>query len=524
MQGIGAEALIAAVRRSAVPVIIAIVTGAVAMVILQQLAGAQYSASARVLVPEAPISKVITGTSAYVDPATQQQTEIELANAPQVFDRAAAATQNHYGSADVVRSASSISGQPGDILAFSATAKTPDAAVGIANAVARGYIAWHASLTADAVDKSIADLTTRLRSLPAGDASRSDLQGELTKLAVLKTLSSADTLLVQPAASATKTRPAPIHDALLGAALGLLLGLLISALREAIDTKVRSERDVEDELSVPVLASVRSLPRRVRMVMYGRYERLFADTYALLAAQITQAAQRNQTNGLPQGTLIALTSALAREGKTTTTCNIAVALARRGAHVLLLDFDLRKPEVARTFGLPGAAPGVVEVIEGKIHLEDALWTITLDGARPVAVHGSGVRQQARSGPSARAAATATATATGGAIANGTLDVLPAGSAMKVQMLSDAPQVGALLEELRARYDFVVIDTPPALLTVEMADLGQHLDFVILVVRQGKASASSLRTLSRRAHKWQAELLGAILTDATSQQSYGSYYQ
>jgi Mrp family chromosome partitioning ATPase/capsular polysaccharide biosynthesis protein len=510
LQGIGAEALLAALRRAALPVAVAIVIGATAMVALQAAKGPLYAASARVLVPSAPLSRIITGTQVYIDPRTAQATELELAHSPEVFDLAASATGNSYGNAGTMRGSTAVSAQSGDILAFSASSKTPRAAIGIANAVARAYIRWRASLTSNAVGKSITQLQDRLSTLPAGDPARSDLQSELTKLEVLNTLTSTDTLLVQPAGGAGKTRPAPIHDALLGAALGLLLGLLMSALREAIDTKVRSERDVEDELSVPVLASIRTLPRKVRVVMYGRYERFFADTYALIAAQLTQAAQRLQGAARAQGTVIGITSALPREGKTTTTCNVAVALARRGARVLLIDFDLRKPEVGRTFGIPLGAPGVVDVLAGSATLEAAVRTIAVENGRLIGLPET-------NGASAPIASDGSATTIG------SLHVLPAGRAVKTHTLADSTELAALLRQLRLTYDFIIMDTPPALLTVEMADLGQHIDLVLLVIRQGKASQRSLRTLNRHAQKWPAELVGAVLTDAPGQQSYGSYY-
>jgi Mrp family chromosome partitioning ATPase len=95
--------------------------------------------------------------------------------------------------------------------------------------------------------------------------------------------------------------------------------------------------------------------------------------------------------------------------------------------------------------------------------------------------------------------------------------------VKTHTLADSAELATLLRQLRASYDFIIMDTPPALLTVEMADLGQHIDLVLLVIRQGKASQRSLRTLNRHAQKWPAELVGAVLTDAPGQQSYGSYY-
>src|SRR5439155_1060342 len=84
--------------------------------------------------------------------------------------------------------------------------------------------------------------------------------------------------------SATKTSPAPVKDTLLGFSIGLVIALLVVALREAVDTTVRSESDIEELLSAPVLATVRTLPRRTRMVTYGRHEAAYSDAYPLLAA------------------------------------------------------------------------------------------------------------------------------------------------------------------------------------------------------------------------------------------------
>jgi non-specific protein-tyrosine kinase len=299
-----------------------------------------------------------------------------------------------------------------------------------------------------------------------------------------------------------------VKDTLLGFSIGLVIALLVVALREAVDTTVRSESDIEELLAAPVLATVRTLPRRTKMVTYGRHEAAYSDTYALLAANLAQSRTDNKP------LVLALTSAVSREGKTTTAANLAVSLARRGHNVLLADFDFRKPALTDLFQIPREAPGVLQVLNGSAHLEDVLWSVTLTGARPrVSKNGA---LPAAAAPSTNGKETES---TGG----GSLLLLPTGGAVRSQSGTLSQRLGPLLKQLRVRADFVIIDTPPALLTVEMAELSRLIDDVLVVVRQGRVTQRSLRSLSRQARSWPAELTGAVLTDAPASEEQYAYY-
>ena len=71
---------------------------------------------------------------------------------------------------------------------------------------------------------------------------------------------------------------------------------------------------------------------------------------------------------------------------------------------------------------------------------------------------------------------------------------------------------------------MILDTPPALLTVEMTELARLIDTVVVVVRQGRVTHRSLRTLQRAARNWPAGIAGAVITDARGLGSdYGTYY-
>ncbi len=165
-----------------------------------------------------------------------------------------------------------------------------------------------------------------------------------------------------------------------------------------------------------------------------------------------------------------------KEGKTITAANLAVAIARRGSNVILADFDFRKPGVAETFGLPEDAPGAIHVMSRQVP------------ARSVSLVGDAGGLAA--GPRERRERSADPPRTGGIRApqsNGSLRVLPAGGATR--SAPQQAQLQYLLTMLRADADLVILDTPPALVTVEVAELSRLIDVVLLIVRQGRGLAA-----------------------------------
>jgi Mrp family chromosome partitioning ATPase len=502
----GAEALKAAIRRSLLLILLLVLLGVVAVNAFKQLRGPQYEAHARILISTTSLPEIITGTTPpFVDPNRIEATARALAGSPDVYKLAAGRVGGSLGSPGDMAAATNVSGGTNDdILTFRATSDEPGRAVGIANAVAHAYVTFRERLTGSTIDKTTNELRAKLDALKPNDPARADIQKLLNTLDALATANSGDAKVVQTASSATKTSPAPVKDSLLGFSIGLVIALLVVAVREAVDTTVRSESDVEDLLAVPVLATVRSLPRRTRMVTYGRYEAAFADTYALLAANLAQSRNEKTRE------VLAVTSAVSREGKTTTAANLAVSLARRGMNVILCDFDFRKPALAELFHIPREAPGVLHVLAGSASFDDALWTVTLSGPRP-RVSQNGAIPLPESTPSGN----------GESAPAGSLRLLPSGGTVKASV-AHTTKLAPLLKKLRAQADFIILDTPPALLTVEVAELSQLIDDVLVVVRQGRVSQRSLRSLGRQARTWSAELAGAVLTDAPSEEQYAYY--
>jgi len=506
----GAEALKAAIRRSLFLIVLLVLLGVVSVNAFKQLRGPRYQASARVLVSPTNLIQILTNTApSFVDPNRVQATARALAGSPEVYRLAAEHTGGAFGSPSAMQAATGVTGgTDNDILSFSAHGTDPNRTVGIANAVANAFIDWRADLSGQTIRETESAVAAKLAATPKTSTARADLQSLLNKLDALSSATAGDTQLVARATSASKTSPAPVKDTLLGFSIGLVIALLVVALREAVDTTVRSESDIEELLAAPVLATVRSLPRRTKMVTYGRHEAAYSDTYALLAANLAQSRPEKKP------LVLALTSAVSREGKTTTAANLAVSLARRGHNVLLADFDFRKPALTDLFQIPREAPGVLQVLNGSARLEDVLWSVTLTGARPRVSKNGALPPVAASSTNGKETES-----TGG----GSLVLLPTGGAVRSQSGTLSQRLGPLLKQLRVRADFVIIDTPPALLTVEMAELSRLIDDVLVVVRQGRVTQRSLRSLSRQARTWPAELTGAVLTDAPAGEEQYAYY-
>jgi Mrp family chromosome partitioning ATPase len=501
------ETLKAAVRRS-LPVLIGLIlVGLLATNLVEQLKGPSYSATSQVEVSATPLSSIITNTQpSFVDPQMSLDTAAALAGSPQVYDLAQRQTQGKLGSSGSLSGATTVSEVPNtDILTFTATSPDQGRAVRIANAVGTSYIAYRVQLHSASIASTINKLRTTLAALTPGPQ-HNQVAAELNRAELLQGATSNDATLVRQAVSADKTSPAPLKDSLVGIALGLVVGLLVIALREAVDSTVRSEADVEELLSKPVLATVRPLPRRTKMVTYGRHERLFSDTYSLLAAQLAPSKSAKRSR------VLAVTSALSREGKTTTTANLAVTAARRGLDVIVADFDFRKSELSSLFGVPETALGALQVLDGGVELDEVLWSVSLNGSRPVV---------SRNGD--RAELEEPLLETNGSDPQGSLRLLSTGGELSPRRASERPVLAPLLRALRSEAQMIIIDTPPALLTSEMTELAELIDLAIVVVRQGFVSRRSLRSLARHAASWPTDVAGAVLTDVRVAPGYGTYY-
>jgi non-specific protein-tyrosine kinase len=190
-----------------------------------------------------------------------------------------------------------------------------------------------------------------------------------------------------------------------------------------------------------------------------------------------------------------VTSAIDGEGKSTTAANLAVAHARSGSRVILVDLDLRYPSIDRLFGLEGR-PGVTDVALGHVPLEAALSEVSL-----------------------------TSTGTNGDSAYpGSLHVLGAGPVSpELREMVLVHSSADLLNTLTSRADVVLIDAPPIVPLVDAQTLASYVDRLLVVVRWSFARRRTLKELRRTLDVSGAPPVGFVLVSpADAATSYGRF--
>jgi capsular exopolysaccharide synthesis family protein len=271
----------------------------------------------------------------------------------------------------------------------------------------------------------------------------------------------------------------------------LLGGIVVAFVMESLDTGMRSIAEIESITELPSLAIV-PRGRRASAEQASTLTTAQRNIGVLTQpkSQFTEAFRSLRTSLLLSTTghppkIIVLTSATPAEGKTTVASNLAAILAQRDTRVLLIDGDLRRPNVHHRFGMNGKI-GLTTVLTGATTLEETVQVVP-------------------------------------EIPN--LDILPSGPIppFPAEMLS-SDAMGALLKRCAELYSYVVIDSPPILSVTDGVILARQADAVVLVVRHGKSSKHVVRRGRDLLLRSGAPITGIVLNavDLNSPEYYGYY--
>ena len=343
-----------------------------------------YSATAQIVYQPAIDPSNPSATQALIDPSSQQL-QVESATtmitgpaiAKLVADSAgvSATTPAFSMSATPTSPASSGAGTTyTNGVAISVSSADPEWAAKLANAFATKFISWRAdsqrtALTeaADAVKAQLSEFTTPDQQASSEYASCAAVPGSAGEGG------DRHRGLHRRRAGVTSYRairaePAE-RSAVLAFAVGVIVAVGVAYLRDRLDTKLRGSREVSDLFEPvgrrPDPAISESVLTRGKLVVLDDRDGRAADAFRLLQTNLEFASMGDEYRTLM------ITSAVQGEGKSLTIANLAMSLSRSGKSVLLIDADLRRPQMHRIFDMPNAV-GVSSVIAGKASLEDAL--------------------------------------------------------------------------------------------------------------------------------------------------------
>ena len=258
--------------------------------------------------------------------------------------------------------------------------------------------------------------------------------------------------------------------ALVFGAMGL--GMMLAFLWEKrADRNLRTPDDVTKRIGLRIIGTTTS----THTIKPARLREQVADDYQTIRANLGLL----DGEGMPKKLVV--TSAGMQEGKTTFSTNLAISTSKSGKKVLLIDGDLRNPNIASLLGMPTDSRGLQEVLLGK-NLNEAIHHI-----------------------------------------NG-LDVLAAdaGNIADAFELLAAAVTEQRLDELAQNYDHVIIDTPPVLAFADALIWAKVADGVVLTCFAGQTTGPNLLKAKHRLEQMGANVLGTVLSNVELDDSYQPY--
>jgi len=286
--------------------------------------------------------------------------------------------------------------------------------------------------------------------------------------------------VVEPAVpAAAPATPRTAANVGLGLVLGLAAGAAAGLARRALDTKVRGRGDLVSEGELAVVGEIPFDPqvRRRPVVAAEGGASVQAEAFRMLRTNIRFLGAGSSARSF------AVSSAGPSEGKTTTTANLAVSLAEAGLRTVVVDADMRRPNLAKILGIEGAV-GLSDVLIGRFELDQVLQPWGHDG----------------------------------------LTVLPAGEVPpNPSELLGSGAMRALLDDLGERYDVVVVDTPPLLSVTDAALISEMVTSVLLVVATGRTRRAQVTAAVERLDAVGGTPRAAVLTMGRRRRSDSRYY-
>ncbi len=455
----------------------------------------QYDATSSLLFRDTGFdSSFLGGQAAGAEDADRQAaTNLSLVTLDAVAALAAAELDGDLTGSEVSAGVTVASEGSSNIISITATDPDPQLAADLANAFATSYVAFRKETDRNKVAEVLAlirrefqDLNARQRASQEGQ----DLALEIGRLRTLRALQTGNAEVVQTASVPTSPSiPRTRRNLALGLFIGFLIGIGTAYVLERSDRRLRSVDQLEGIQGTPLLATV---PES------GTLEQgtSTADSASVLPMAEAEAFRMLRTrlryfNVDREVKVVLATSASQGEGKSTVSWNLAAIVADAGGSTLLIETDFRRPTAAKRHGL-APSPGLTELLSKQAGLDEAIQKA------PVQAISTSEHESAA------------------------MDVITAGAPPPSPIdLLGSKQLQTTLDELRQRYDLIVVDTPPILTVADAIPLTTIVDGVLVVVSIGLTTSDDLDRVLASLADFDAPVLGLVANRVA--EGAGYYY-
>ncbi|MGH2791069.1 MAG: polysaccharide biosynthesis tyrosine autokinase [Actinomycetota bacterium] len=276
------------------------------------------------------------------------------------------------------------------------------------------------------------------------------------------------------------SNPTLVNSGLIGLFAGLFVALGFAFLRERLDDRVGGRTDLEAAIQAPVLSVVPRVAawktsRKAYLVTREEPQSVASEAYRTLRSAILFASSQYDVK------VLLVTSAHEKEGKSTTSANLAMVLGQAGKRVIVVSGDLRRPRLHQFFGVPDRRKGLTNLLAEEVILDKAL--VPVD-ALP------GMVQLLHSGP-----------------APGNPTELLGSDAMR-----------DVMDQLSARADFVIVDIAPVLAVADAMTLARWCDGVLFIADATKSTQGAIIQARQQLEQVGARIIGGVLHNFDSSEA------
>jgi Mrp family chromosome partitioning ATPase/capsular polysaccharide biosynthesis protein len=498
-------------------VIVPVVLAPVVALLVASGGSSLYEASAQVLVNRQNLSSNLTGVN---DPTQNDSlrfltTQAQFARLPVVAQAALREVGLKHQSASYLLGESRVTTtNNSDFLTFTVSDLSRTRAIALANAYAHQYAQYARQYETAQFAAAARAIRGRMHNLQRGSKTASSLSASLAEkldeLTAMQAFAATSKQLERPATGAGRAASHTQRNVFLALVLALITGLGLAFLRDALDTRLRSGEEIGSRLELPLLARLprppRALRRANRLVMLDDPDSPHAEPFRMLRGSLEfkigrEPGERRPANApVPlrssprRGYRMMITSAVEGEGKSTTVANLAVAFARAGRSVLVVDLDFRKASLHRFFRV-SAKPGLTDVLLGSAQLSAAVTEVPFTAGQRIE------RSIGRLSP-------------------GALRLLPLGT-LPTHAIDTSFAIGIehVLAEIADETEIVLIDAPPLLRVGDALALTSHVDGLLVVASLRTVHAPMVEELRRILDAAPVTKLGFILTGADLEGGY-----